>query len=53
VRLALGDLDGAIEDQTLSIALAPEEADPHLNRGTAEEALARLVSCCCRLSLDP
>ena len=39
VRLALGDLDGAIEDQTLSIALAPEEADPHLNRGTAEEAL--------------
>ena len=39
VRLALGDVSGAIEDQTASIVLAPEESDPHLNRGTAEEAL--------------
>ena len=39
VRLALGDVSGAIEDQTASIVLAPDESDPHLNRGTAEEAL--------------
>ena len=39
VRLALGDPDGAIVDQTRSIELAPEELDPHLNRGTAEETL--------------
>ena len=32
VRLALGDLDGAIADQTRSIELAPDEADPHLKR---------------------
>ena len=38
VRLALGDASGAIEDQSASIVLAPEETDPHLNRGTAEEA---------------
>ena len=39
VRLVLGDTEGAIADQTQAIALAPEESDPHLNRGTAEEAL--------------
>ena len=39
VRLALGDVSGAIDDQSASIVLAPEESDPHLNRGTAEEAL--------------
>ena len=39
VRLALGDPDGAIDDQSRAIALAPAEIDPHLNRGTAEEAL--------------
>jgi tetratricopeptide (TPR) repeat protein len=39
--LMLGDPEGAIADQTRSIALAPEDADPHLNRGTAEEALQR------------
>ena len=39
VRLALGDPDGAIVDQSRSIELAPEELDPHLNRGTAEETL--------------
>ena len=39
VRLAMGDPSGAIADQSASIVLAPEESDPHLNRGTAEEAL--------------
>ena len=39
VRLALGDPDGAIADQTRAMDLAPLESDPHLNRGTAEEAL--------------
>ena len=39
VRLALGDVSGAIEDQNASFVLAPEESDPHLNRGTAEEVL--------------
>jgi tetratricopeptide (TPR) repeat protein len=41
VRLALGDPLGAIADQSQSIALDPLSADPHFNRGTAEEALAR------------
>ncbi len=41
VRLALGDPEGAIVDQTLAIELLPDEPDPHLNRGTAEEALQR------------
>ena len=39
VRLALGDPQGAIADQTEAIRLEPEAIDPHLNRGTAEEAL--------------
>ena len=39
VRLVLGDPEGAIADQTRSMELTPEENDPHLNRGTAEEAL--------------
>ena len=41
VRLALGDPLAAIADHTQSIALDPLSPDPHLNRGTAEEALAR------------
>ena len=40
VRLALGDPEGAISDQSEAIRLEPEAIDPHLNRGTAEEALA-------------
>ena len=40
VRLALGDPEGAIADQSEAIRLEPEAIDPHLNRGTAEEALA-------------
>ncbi len=39
VRLALGDSSGAIEDQSRAMELLPFESDPHLNRGTAEEAL--------------
>lgn len=39
VRLALGDPQGAIDDQTTSIELTPEELDPYLNRGIAEEFL--------------
>ena len=39
VRLVMGDPEGAIADQTRSMELTPEENDPHLNRGTAEEAL--------------
>ncbi|QPN61548.1 MULTISPECIES: tetratricopeptide repeat protein [unclassified Synechococcus] len=41
VRLALGDPEGAIEDQGRAMALDPLNPDPHLNRGTAEEALQR------------
>ncbi len=40
VRLALGDPEGAIADQSEAIRLEPDAIDPHLNRGTAEEALA-------------
>ena len=39
VLLALGDPRAAIADQTKAIALDSESPDPHLNRGTAEEAL--------------
>jgi tetratricopeptide (TPR) repeat protein len=41
VQLALGDPVAAIADQDRAIALDPASADPHLNRGTAEEALQR------------
>ncbi|MCP9912012.1 tetratricopeptide repeat protein [Cyanobium sp. BA20m-14] len=41
VLLALGDPRSAIADQTKAIALDSESPDPHLNRGTAEEALGR------------
>jgi tetratricopeptide (TPR) repeat protein len=39
VRLLLGDPRGAIDDQARAMAVEPEALDPHLNRGTAEEAL--------------
>ena len=39
VRLALGDIEGAIRDQDKAIVLDPIAADPHLNRGIAREAL--------------
>ena len=41
VRLALGDAEAAIAYQARAIELDPLSADPHLNRGTAEEALQR------------
>ena len=39
IRLALGDSEGAIRDQTKAIEISPEDMDPYLNRGIAEEAL--------------
>ena len=39
IRLALGDPEGAIRDQTQAIEISPEDLDPYLNRGIAEEAL--------------
>ncbi len=39
IKLALGDREGAIADQTESININMENADPHLNRGIAEESL--------------
>ena len=39
IRLALGDPQGAIRDQTKAIHISPEELDPYVNRGIAEEAL--------------
>ena len=41
VLLALGEPRAAIPDQTKAIALDSESPDPHLNRGTAEEALGQ------------
>ena len=41
VRLALGDGEAAIADQTQAMELDTVSPDPHLNRGTAEEALKR------------
>ena len=39
IRLALGDPQGAIVDQTKAIEISPEDLDPYLNRGIAKEAL--------------
>ena len=39
IRLALGDPQGAIQDQTRAIEISPDDLDPFLNRGIAEEAL--------------
>ena len=39
IRLALGDPQGAIRDQTMAIESSPKDLDPYLNRGIAEEAL--------------
>jgi tetratricopeptide (TPR) repeat protein len=39
VQLALGDPQAAIADQGRAMQLDPDNPDPHLNRGTAEEAL--------------
>jgi len=39
IRLALGNPQGAIRDQTMAIEISPEDLDPYLNRGIAEESL--------------
>ena len=39
VRLVIGDIEGAIEDQNKAISINPREMDPYINRGIAEEAL--------------
>ena len=39
IRLALGDPQAAIRDQTRAIEISPEDLDPYLNRGIAEESL--------------
>ena len=41
IRLALGDPEGAIRDQTMAIQISADDLDPYLNRGIAEEALQR------------
>ena len=39
VRLVIGDVEGSIDDQNKAINLDPDEIDPYINRGIAEEAL--------------
>ena len=41
IKLALGDTQGAILDQSKAIDLLPLEIDPHINRGIAEESLKK------------
>ncbi len=39
IRLALGDSEGAIRDQTKAIEISSEDLDPYINRGIAKESL--------------
>ena len=39
VKLVIGDTEGSINDQEKAINLNPNELDPYINRGIAEEAL--------------
>ena len=39
IKLVIGDPEGAINDQDQAIDLDPEEVDPYINRGIAEESL--------------
>ena len=39
IRLAIGDPQGDLRDQTKAIEISPEDLDPYINRGIAEEAL--------------
>ena len=41
VRLVMGDLEGSVDDQNKAIILNPNEIDPYINRGIAEEALGQ------------
>ena len=38
VKLVIGDPEGAIDDQDKAIDLDPDEVDPYINRGIAEES---------------
>ena len=39
IKLVMGDSEGSIDDQNKAINLEPDEIDPYINRGIAEEAL--------------
>tara|TARA_B100000886_G_scaffold196919_1_gene135730 strand:- start:411 stop:1199 length:789 start_codon:yes stop_codon:yes gene_type:complete len=39
VKLVIGDVEGSIDDQNKAISLNPNEIDPYINRGIAEETL--------------
>ena len=39
IKLVIGDTEGAINDQDKAIDIDPEEVDPYINRGIAEESL--------------
>ena len=39
IKLVIGDPEGAINDQDKAIDLDPDEVDPYINRGIAEESL--------------
>ena len=43
VKLVIGDIEGSIDDQNKAINLNPNEIDPYINRGIAEEALGLLL----------
>ena len=44
VKLILGDIEGAIDDQDRAINLNPDDLDPYINRGIAKEALGLWLS---------
>ena len=41
IKLVIGDPEGAISDQNKAIDLDPDEVDPYINRGIAEESLGK------------
>ena len=41
IRLVIGDIEGSIDDQNKAISINPNEIDPYINRGIAEEALGQ------------
>jgi len=48
VRLAMGDLEGSIDDQNKAINLNPNEIDPYINRGS-RRSIGPMVACKKRL----